>query len=198
MSQKLYPPAKGDEAIEQLSVAKASLAASKSQLAQSQQELGKTGSANANIRAATTALAQAKLNLSYTNITAPQSGYIANFNLRTGDSVTAYNPIFALVENRIFWISANFKETQLTNIKPGQSATIVIDMYPDHVFKGRVESIGRGSGSSFSLLPSEDATGNWVKVTQRFPVRISIIYDSANFPLRLGASCTVTVDASGS
>ncbi len=194
VSQHLYPAAKGDEATEELSVAKASLKAANSQLNQAKEELGKTGNDNASIRAATTALAQARLNLSYTKVTAPESGYIANFNLRKGDSVSAYNPVFALVENNIYWVSANFKETQLARIKPGQQVTIRVDMYPDQLFTGRIKSIGRGSGSSFALIPSEDATGNWVKVTQRFPVRISINSKNQDVPLRLGASCTAQVD----
>ena len=93
-----------------------------------------------------------------------------------------------------WWISANYKETDLNRIRKGQLATIKVDMYPQHVFHGRVESISAGSGASFSLLPPESASGNWVKVTRRFPVRIKLIKLDPKFPLRLGASCTVTIN----
>ena len=108
--------------------------------------------------------------------------------------VTAYQSLFSLVENKEWWVMANMKETKLSRIRVGQSAVIYVDMYPTHPFNGVVKSIGPGSGASFALLPAENATGNWVKVTQRFPVRIQIINPSSQFPLRIGASCTVTID----
>ena len=91
-------------------------------------------------------------------------------------------------------MNANFKETDLARIKAGQPATIALDMYPSVSFEGEVESISPGSGATFSVLPAENATGNWVKVTQRFPVRIRIVNPPADRPLRVGASATVTVD----
>ena len=102
--------------------------------------------------------------------------------------------MFDLVELSPWWVNANFKETQLKRIKPGQIATVTVDMYPDHPFKGVVDSISVGSGSAFSLLPPENATGNWVKVTQRIPVKILITNTSSQYPLRVGSSAVVTVD----
>lgn len=150
-------------------------------------------SANAAVQLAEANLAQAELNLQYTQITAPNDGWVANVTVRTGDSINANQPVFALVENREFWVDANFKETEFSHLHSGQSADVVIDMYPGHHFKGTVESISSGSGSAFALLPPENATGNWVKVTQRVPVRIHIADPDPKYPLRIGTSATVTV-----
>ncbi len=195
VSERLYSVAEGDRARSNLDVAEAEVAAAKSQLAEAQQKLGQLGDANASLRAAKATVAQAQLNLTYTHVIAPKNGYISNFTLRTGAPVSAYQDIFSIVEKEAWWAIANFKETDLEHIHIGQSATIKIDMYPQVIFKGTVTSISAGSGSSFSLLPPENATGNWVKVTQRFPVRINILDRYPNFPLRVGASCEVTIDA---
>jgi membrane fusion protein (multidrug efflux system) len=109
--------------------------------------------------------------------------------------VQAGTPAFAIVEDGHWWVDANFKETDLGRIKPGQKATISLDMYSGLTLDGEVESISAGSGATFSVLPPENATGNWVKVTQRFPVRVRITSaPDPNKPLRLGASATVTID----
>ncbi|HET7446518.1 MAG TPA: HlyD family secretion protein [Methyloceanibacter sp.] len=130
-----------------------------------------------------------------TNVTAPGNGWVSNVNIRAGSVVQAGTPALALVEDGDWWVDANFKETDLGRIKPGQKATIKIDMYPGATFDGTVESISPGSGAIFSVLPPENATGNWVKVTQRFPVRIKITSPpDPNRPLRAGASATVTID----
>ncbi|MBD1548920.1 HlyD family secretion protein [Roseibium aggregatum] len=134
----------------------------------------------------------AEYNLAHTKITAPADGWVSNIRLRPGSSVTAHEPLFALVDASHWWIDANFKETDLPRIRPGQPATISVDMLPGVTLKGHVASIGRGSGSTFSLLPAENASGNWVKVTQRFPVRIAL--DKPDPGLRVGASSSVTVD----
>lgn len=139
-------------------------------------------------------LERAKLNLSFTHVTAPASGTLINFNLRQGSSVNPGFVLFSLVEEQGWWVDANYKETQLKSIHPGQKATIELDLYPNHVFKGIVEKVSVGSGSAFSLLPAENATGNWVKVTQRFPVKIKIQDMDSQYPLRVGASATVTID----
>ncbi len=186
--------ADGDLATKNLRVAKATLQAAKSQLSKAIQQRGVMGSNNAQLRAAQATLAQAKLNLQYAKVTAPASGYIANFDLRVGAVVPAYQSLFALIEDQSWWAEANFKETKLDNLKPGQRAIIKVDMYPGKKFTGIVSSIADGSGSSFSLLPPENASGNWVKVTQRFPVKVLITSPQQNYPLRLGASCEVTID----
>lgn len=138
-------------------------------------------------------LEQAKLNLRYTTVTAPTSGKITNFNIREGDIVSVDQPLFALIDDEEFWADANFKETEMAKIKSGQNATIVTDLYPDHTFHGFVESISGGAGSAFSLLPPQNTTGNWVKVTQRVPVKVRITNADTKYPLRVGVSATVTI-----
>lgn len=188
----------GDIATKNLHVAEAALKATKSQLAEAIQKRGPIGPQNAHLREAAAAVAQAKLNLKYTHVLAPASGNIANLNLRKGDVITSYQKLFALIEDKTWWAQANYKETQLSRIHPGQTATIKIDMYPDQTFKGKVVSISDGSGTSFSLLPPENASGNWVKVTQRFPVKVIITAKKSKYPLRLGSSSTVTIDTTSS
>jgi len=150
-------------------------------------------SATSNLEYAKAQLAEAQLNLQYAKITAPTDGWITNLSLRAGDVITANQSLFALIGNSEFWADANFKETEMEHIQPGQVATIVTDLYPNHPFKGRVESISGGAGSAFSLLPPENSTGNWVKVTQRIPVRIEVLNLDTHYPLRIGISATVTV-----
>lgn len=145
------------------------------------------------LKVAQAQLANAQINLLYTQIYAPNDGYVTNFVLREGQVIQATSPQFALVENKNWWVDANFKETDLGRIKVGQKATIHIDIYPDVKFKGIVQGVSRGSGAVFSLLPPENATGNWVKVTQRFAVRVNFIDADPKYPLRMGASGTVTV-----
>lgn len=198
VNMHLYAVAKGDKIQSELKVAQAELQAAKSQLNEAQQKLGQPGPQNATIRTAKAAVAQAELNLQHTHIVAPAAGFLAKFDLRVGAEVTAYQQLFALIENNSWWVNTNFKETDLIRIKPGQSATIKIDMYSNHLFKGVVTSISAGSGASFSLLPPENATGNWVKVTQRFPVRIKILNPNPKYPLRIGASSTVTINTTRS
>ena len=161
--------------------------------------LGAEGVENAQVRAAQAALEQAELALSHTTITAPADGWIANLSLRPGDIVEPGASLFALVEDGEWWVDANFRETDLTRIRPGQPATLDLDMYPGVTLTGTVESIGAGSGAVFSLLPAQNATGNWVKVTQRFPVRIVIAEapEDPAFRLRVGASVTARVDTTG-
>ncbi|PIZ04002.1 MAG: HlyD family secretion protein [Gammaproteobacteria bacterium CG_4_10_14_0_8_um_filter_38_16] len=189
-----YAKSGGDNATRQLTVAKQAVIAAQNQLAEAKAKLGKTGDQNAQIQAASAAVAQAELNLHYTKIYAPQAGQLAQFTLQPGQTVTAYESLFSLVETHTWWAMANLKETDLERVRIGQSAIIAVDMYPSHPFIGVVKSISPSSGSSFSLLPSENASGNWVKVTQRFPVRIEIKQPDPKFPLRIGASCSVVIN----
>ncbi|WP_371171691.1 HlyD family secretion protein [Aliiroseovarius sp. 2305UL8-7] len=140
-------------------------------------------------------LATAKLNLEHAKITAPTDGWIANIRLREGSTVAAYQPLFSLVEAGDWWVDANFKETDMVRIKSGQKVTVSIDMLPGKSFEGEVASIGPGSGATFALLPAENASGNWVKVTQRFPIRITFMTKDDQF--RAGASASVKVDTTG-
>ncbi len=150
--------------------------------------------AKAKLEVSKSTLAEAELNLNYTQITAPADGILTNLNVREGDVVAAGTPLFALVETSHWWVDANYKETQLHRIRTGQPAEIKLDMYPGLVFHGIVESISSGSGAAFSLLPPENATGNWVKVTQRFTVKVKLLEQDPTHPFRIGASSSVTVN----
>ena len=141
------------------------------------------------------ALDRAQLNLSYTVISAPTDGVVAKVEqLQVGDTIAASAPVFALVSTGDVWIEANFKEVQLARMRPGQEATVKIDRYPGRAFSARVTSVSPSTGSQFSLLPPENATGNWVKVVQRVPVRLQLTSVNAGFLLQAGLSADVTVD----
>ena len=140
-------------------------------------------------------LDRAQLALSYTVIKAPMDGVVSKVDLlQVGDYIKAATPLFALLSGKSVWVEANFKETEVANMHTGQQAVIDVDAYPGHAFHGSVESLSPGTGSSFSILPPENATGNWVKVVQRVPVRISINDAGAAFPLQAGLSAIVTID----
>ena len=185
-----------DQATAARDSAQAAVDRARSALEAARAQAGQPGDDNPQVRAAEADLAAAELNLAHTRVTAPADGWIANLSLRPGAVVSAGQPLFAMVEAGDWWIDANFKETDLTRIRPGQPVTIEVDMYPDLELKGRVESIGAGSGAVFSLLPPENATGNWVKVTQRFPVRVTLDETPTDpaMQLRVGASVTARVD----
>lgn len=141
------------------------------------------------------ALDRAQLNLSYTVISAPTDGVVAKVEqLQVGDTIAASAPVFALVSTRDVWIEANFKEVQLARMRPGQIATVKIDRLPGREFSAQVTSVSPSTGSQFSLLPPENATGNWVKVVQRVPVRLQLTHVDAGFLLQAGLSADVTVD----
>jgi membrane fusion protein (multidrug efflux system) len=139
-------------------------------------------------------LDQAKLDLSYTVIRAPADGVVTNVDkLPVGTYLNTATPAFSLFANTI-WVEANFKETELTHMKPGDTATVSVDAYPDKVFKARVASLSPGTGNEFSVLPPQNATGNWIKVVQRLPVRLTVENADPGMPLRAGMSVTVDVD----
>ena len=143
---------------------------------------------NGQVGQARAKLDQALLNLSYTVVTAPQDGWITKRNVEVGNYVTPGQQIFSIVSPQV-WITANFKESQLAQMRPGQSVTISVDAYPGLHLKGHVNSIQLGTGSRFTAFPPENATGNFVKIVQRVPVKIDI--DSGldpNRPLSLGLS----------
>ncbi len=140
-------------------------------------------------------LKQARLNLSYCTIKAPLSGCVAQRNVQVGDRLSVGQPIMAVVPLQVAYVEANFKETQLTHVRVGQPATITADIYPSHTYHGRVVGIAAGSGAAFSLLPPENATGNWVKVVRRVPVRIYLNEPPPpRYLLRVGLSLEVTID----
>jgi membrane fusion protein (multidrug efflux system) len=128
--------------------------------------------AAAQVKLAEEQLRQAGLNLGYTTIVAPSGGYVTRKSVQTGNQVQVGQPLMAIVELEDIHIIANYKETELARIRPGQSVRITVDAYPGKRFKGTVDSIMAGTGVSFSLFPAENATGNYVKVVQRVPVKI--------------------------
>ena len=138
--------------------------------------------------------ARAALDLDRTTIRAPASGRIANLDLQAGEYVTEGSPVFSLIAGGDPWIEANLKETQLTHVREGQGVTIRIDAYPDHRWRGTVGGVSAGTGAVFSLLPAQNATGNWVKVVQRIPVRITVLPRADAPVLRAGMSATVEID----
>jgi membrane fusion protein, multidrug efflux system len=137
---------------------------------------------------------QAQLDLYHTTVSAPMDGTVTNVDkLPIGQYLNAAQPAFSLVSNKS-WVEADYKETDLTHMKPGQKADIEIDTYPGHTFTATVQSIGAGTGSEFSVLPAQNSSGNWVKVVQRIPVRLTIDNPDPDRPLRAGMSAYVTVD----
>lgn len=150
------------------------------------------------VKSAIGQLRQAYLAKQRTSLVAPVSGYVARRNVQVGQRVTPGAALMAVVPLDQVWIDANFKETQLKTMRIGQTATVVADLYGDKVeYHGKVESLGIGTGSAFSLLPAQNATGNWIKVVQRLPVRIQLdTKDLQAHPLRIGLSMMVDVDTS--
>ena len=137
---------------------------------------------------------QAAKDLSNTQIVAPADGIISNISLRTGEYVKAGSAVFSLIETSNLWIEANLKETQLTYISEGQEAEFVADAYPDVKWPSQVETISPATGAEFALLPAQNASGNWVKVVQRLPVRFSVTQTEGMPSLRAGMTVTVSID----
>jgi membrane fusion protein, multidrug efflux system len=149
--------------------------------------------AHARVRSAEASLALAKLQLGYTRISAPADGFASKLTVHEGQLVTMGQPLIQLVPNATYLI-ANFKETQVGHMHVGQPAEITIDALPGRSFAGKIDSLSGGTGASFSLLPADNATGNFVKVVQRVPVRIAWVNPPGDVDLRSGLSADVTVD----
>lgn len=137
---------------------------------------------------------RAKLDLERTVVRAPVGGTAVNVKLLPGEQIRAATPLFALVRDTRPWVEANYKETELTWVRPGQSATVILDIYPDVTWEAEVESISPATGAEFALLPPQNASGNWVKVVQRLPVRLRLKARQEELPLRAGMTATVKVD----
>jgi membrane fusion protein (multidrug efflux system) len=154
---------------------------------------------NPDVAAAKAALDQARLDLSRTVIRAPIDGVVANRQVQVGQRVAAGNPVMTIVPVGAVYVDANFKEGQLSRVKPGQAAELTSDLYGSKVkFHGRVMGFAGGTGSAFALIPAQNATGNWIKVVQRLPVRIALDpKELASHPLRVGLSMDASVDVSG-
>ncbi|WP_200808410.1 HlyD family secretion protein [Tistlia consotensis] len=186
-----------DEARRNLQVARDTISVVQHQIEQVAAQLG--GDPNLPVeqepsyREALAARDQAQLDLEHTVVRAPFAG-VTGKKPELGQYVSPGSAVIGLVADRNLWIDANFKETELTDILPGQPVTIEVDTYPDHRWHGTVESISQATGSEFSVLPAQNATGNWVKVVQRIPVRIAVEADPDGPQLRAGMSTWVQVD----
>jgi membrane fusion protein (multidrug efflux system) len=154
----------------------------------------RVGSAEAHVQQTKAALDQAELTLQYTQITAPIRGIVSRKTAEPGQVIQAGQPLMALIPLDAVWVTANFKETELANVRPGQRATIKVDAYGGREYAGHVDSLAAATGARFSLLPPENATGNFVKVVQRVPVKIVLeAGENADHLLRPGMSVTPTV-----
>ena len=179
--------------------AKAAVSASQAGLAAARQEIQVL---NTQIAQAESALEgvrldaeTARLNLTYTEIRSPLDGYVGNRAAKIGAYASDGGYLLSVIPTTGLWIDANFKEDQVGIIRPGQKVDVVADIYPDHVFHGRVTSIAPATGATFSVIPPENATGNFTKIVQRIPVRITLDDASLNeHVLRPGLSTTVTID----
>ena len=186
---------------EAVELAKANLTTSQNQLGANQALLlDGPLSEQPQIQSAVSNLKQAWLNLERTKIRSPIKGYVARRNAQVGQAVSVGGALMAVVTTDQMWLDANFKETQLTHMRIGQPVEIHFDLYgKDKTFDGKVVGIEMGTGSAFSLLPTQNATGNWIKVVQRVPVRIQLDPQQlAENPLRIGLSATVKVNVSDS
>ena len=137
---------------------------------------------------------RAKLDLDRTVLIAPVAGVAVNVKLQVGEQVKAATPLFVIVADSRPWVEANLKETTLTHVKVGQKAKVVLDVYPDYVWDGVVQSISPAAGSEFAILPPQNASGNWVKVVQRLPVKIRLLPHEGEPTLRAGMTATVDID----
>ena len=162
--------------------------------AQTQVSQQQIGSAKAMANQRKVDLENAKLNLSYTVITAPEDGFVAKVPTQNGQFVQAGAQLFSLVRDNSIWVIANFKETQLTKMQAGQKANITVDAFPDLKLEGEITSLSPATGSSFSILPPDNASGNFVKVVQRVPVRIDFKNLDKNTAKKLRAGMNVTAE----
>src|SRR5215831_5564796 len=191
-----------DQATTALRVAVADQALAKHQLQQARAALGGDMVDHARydrpiVQQAQAVVEATKLDLSYTEVRSPINGIITRKSVHVGNRIQPGEPLMALVPVDRLYITANFKETQLTDVRVGQPAEIRADIYPGFAYRGRVDSLSAGTGAAFSLLPPENATGNWVKVVQRLPVKITLAEPPpADKPLRIGLSVEVTINTS--
>ncbi len=178
--------------------ARADLAALEQELAQVIAKLGGDAATPLaklpGVMTAAAALKRAKLDLRRTKVRASLDGIVTNFELQKGEYVEEGKVVFSIVGTRELWVQANFRETDLTHMRSGQTATIQVDAYPGDKRTGRIDSIDPATGAEFALLPPQNATGNWVKVVQRLPVRLRLDDPLRDPPLRAGMSVLVTVD----
>ena len=194
-----------DKAVAAVDSARAQLDNAKSALAQARAELGEADANNPEIRAAVATLEGAELQLSYATVEAPVNGYVTDLTLSPGTYASVGSPMLSLVNTDSWRITAYYKETQLERIRPGQPASVYLPAYPGVRFEGSVQGIGWGveqqdedGTRGASGLPNVDPTVDWVRMAQRFPVRITIADEDPNYPLRSGLRATVRIDTTDS
>jgi membrane fusion protein (multidrug efflux system) len=175
---------------DQVSVARNQVTAAQQQVAQAQQQVAV---AQAVVKQRQSDLDNAKLQLSYTTLLAPANGIVSKKSVQPGQVVTPGQQLVGLVSSGKTWVIANFKETQLENMKVGQPVKLEIDAYPNEDFDGHIESLSAATGARFALLPPDNSTGNFVKVTQRVPVKIVLNKEDPQHPLRAGMSVNAIV-----
>lgn len=186
-----------DHADETVHTASAALALARSQHAEAEAAVQGAGiETNPDVLAAIAAVRRAAIVRNHMHLTAPEDGVVAQRSVQLGQQVSPGAPLMAVVPLRWVWIDANFRETQLADLRVGQTVTITSDAYGAHtVFHGKVLGLGAGSGNAFALLPPQNASGNWIKIVQRLPVRIGLDpRELDRNPLRIGLSVTVEVD----
>jgi len=197
LGQKLASPSDVDEARNEYDVARQQIPIIEQGLAQLRAQLGgdvtRRREDHSGYRTARATLESAQLDLAHTIVRAPFDG-IASKVPEPGAYVIPGSPVMGLVSDTSVWIEANYKETELTHVEPGQSVEVNIDTYPGREWRGQVQSIAQATGAEFSVIPAQNATGNWVKVTQRIPVRISLDIGPDDPPLRAGMSAVIDID----
>ena len=198
-AQKIIPAQQLDAAQAAFEAAAAKLEAARRQASAAGSQVSASGaavrSADARLAAAAAAVDNAQLQLSYAHLTAPVSGSIAKRNAESGALVQVGQSLMSIVPDKDVWVTANLKETQLTNVRVGDHAEFTVDAYPGRKFEGRVESVSPATGAKFALLPPDNATGNFTKVVQRVPVKIAVAQPAETAaPLRPGMSVDVTIE----
>ena len=185
------------EARNKLKAAQAGVAAAISELQKAQDALGILGDVNQRVRAAEEAVEDAQLNYDYCSVRAPFDGYVTNLNISEGQYANAGQPVFTLVDDRNWYVLAYFREDLLDRIRPGMRAEVSLLSYPDQRFQGKVQGIGWGlfqqNGATVAGLPNVEETLNWVRLNQRFPVRIVLERADGDHPFRMGQTAVVTI-----
>ena len=180
-----------------MQAAEAGVASAHSEVSKAQNDLGQYGDINARRKATDAALYDAKLNLEYCYVRAPFDAYVTNLNITVGQYANEGHEVLSLVDNRTWYVLANFRENFLDHIRPGMTAEVYLLSYPNKRFRGRVQGVGwalfQNNGASVQGLPEVEETLNWVRLSQRFPVRIVLESGGPAFPFRMGATAVVTI-----
>jgi membrane fusion protein, multidrug efflux system len=183
-----------------LEAAEAAVASAHSEVSKAQNDLGQYGDINARRKAAEAALYDARLNVEYCYVRAPFDAYVTNLNIAVGQYANEGREVMSLVDNRTWYVLANFRENFLGYIRPGMRVEVYLLSYPNKRFHGRVQGVGwalyQGNGASVAGLPEVEETLNWVRLSQRFPVRIILEDPDPAFPFRMGSTAVVTIQGS--